>query len=398
MRIENPVWQSCGQIRKIIRLLKGKIRFVGGCVRDSLIGKMPGDIDMATQLKPPAVMGILKKHGFTVLPTGFLYGTVTVLTQSKLFPAVEITTLRRDISNDGRRPKVVYTKDWQEDALRRDFTFNALYADFDGTVYDFCGGIQDLKNGCVRFIGDPAQRVGEDYLRILRYFRFLALFETSPADPATLDACRAAGKHLSGISLDRTRRELFKLTETKNAVRGFQAMYRAGLLENYFPAAGLPILDRFLQLAPDAGLLLRLLALSVPSVESVDLLVQRWQLSKAQRKKMRHIVLFDRTKAPADYTPNDLFRLAAYFKDDAADEILSLFEAVQPGAGWAEAKERCREITLPPFRFSGSDIVDLAEKKNIKKFVEQVYEYWLSTGGQAGRAELLAYARECFKR
>lgn len=398
MRIKDPVWQSCGQIKQIVRLLKGKIRFVGGCVRDSLIGKMPEDIDMATPLKPPAVMGILKKHGFTVLPTGFLYGTVTALTGNKLFPTVEITTLRRDISNDGRRPKVVYTKDWQEDALRRDFTFNALYADFDGTVYDFCEGIQDLNNGYVRFIGDPAQRISEDYLRILRYFRFLALFETSRTDPETLDACRNAGEHLSGISLDRTRRELFKLTETKNAVRGFQAMRRAGLLENYFPAAGLPVLDRLLQLYPDAGLLIRLLALSVPSVESVDLLVQRWQLSKAQRKEMKHIVLFDRTKLPADYTTNDLFRLAVYFKDKNIDEILSLYEAVRPGAGWLEIKEKCKETVVPPFRFSGSDVMARAEKAKIKEFVAQVYEYWLSTNGNAGRNELLAYAQEHFKR
>ncbi|MBQ8347618.1 MAG: CCA tRNA nucleotidyltransferase [Alphaproteobacteria bacterium] len=397
MRIKDPVWQSCGQIKKIVRLLKGKIRFVGGCVRDSLIGKMPGDIDMATTLKPPAVMGILKKHGFTVLPTGFLYGTVTVLTQSELFPAVEITTLRRDISNDGRRPKVVYTKDWQEDALRRDFTFNALYADFDGAVYDFCEGIRDLENGRVRFIGDPARRISEDYLRILRYFRFLALFDNSP-DPETIDACRTAGEHLSGISLDRTKRELFKLTETKNAVRGFRSMHQAGLLENYFPAAGLPVLDGLLRLCPDAGLLIRLLALSVPSVESVDLLVQRWQLSKAQRKEMRHIVLFDRTKPPADYTANDLFRLAVYFKDKNIDEILSLYEAAQPGSGWTEIKEKCRETVVPPFRFSGSDVKDRAEKAKIKEFVGQVYEYWLSTNGNAGRNELLAYARKRFKR
>lgn len=272
------------------------------------------------------------------------------MTQSELFPAVEITTLRRDISNDGRRPKVVYTKDWQEDALRRDFTFNALYADFDGAVYDFCEGIRDLENGRVRFIGDPARRISEDYLRILRYFRFLALFDNSP-DPETIDACRTAGEHLSGISLDRTRRELFKLTETKNAVCGFRAMHQAGLLENYFPVAGLPVLDGLLRLCPDAGLLIRLLALSVPSVESVDLLVQRWQLSKAQRKEMKHIVLFDRTKLPADYTANDLFRLAVYFKDKNIDEILSLYEAAQPGSGWTEIKEKCKKQSSRRFAF-----------------------------------------------
>ncbi len=397
MRIENPVWKSCGQIKKIIRLLKGKVRFVGGCVRDSLIGKMPSDIDMATPLKPYVVMEILKKHGFTVLPTGFLYGTVTVLTQSKQFPAVEITTLRRDILNDGRRPKVVYTKDWQEDALRRDFTFNALYADFDGTVYDYCGGLADLKNGRVCFIGNPAQRIAEDYLRVLRYFRFLALFEKSPVDSETLNACSDASPFLSRISLDRTKRELFKLISSPNSVYGLEKMNQAGLLECYFPKADIKTLDCFLNLLPQGSFLNRLLILSGATTESVEKLIARWQMSKAERKQMLHIVLFNRNKDPADFTANDLFRFAVYFKDDDKNQVVSLFAAVSKNTNWLEIKKKTESIFIPSFRLSGSDLSDHVDRKEIKTALKCVYEYWLSTNGQADRTELLAYAKRIYE-
>lgn len=396
MRIEEPVWKSCGQIKKIVRFLKGKVRFVGGCVRDGLIGKIPSDIDMATPLKPFVVMEILKKHGFTVLPTGFLYGTVTVLTQSELFPTVEITTLRRDICNDGRRPKVVYTENWQEDALRRDFTFNALYADFDGNVYDYCDGIADLKAGRVRFIGDPALRIAEDYLRVLRYFRFLALFENSPADPETLRACRDAASFLSKLSLNRRRRELFKLISSPNAAYGLENMQRAGLLDRYFPKADIKALERFLKLSPRSDFLNRLSVLSGVTVEGVDESVARWQMSKSERKQMLHIVSFDRNKDPLDFTANDLFRFAVYFKDDDKDLILSLFAAVSDNANWLKIKEKTENILIPPFRFSGSDLIDRVDRKEIKSALMQVYEYWLSTNGQADRSELTAYAEKAF--
>ena len=398
MKIENPVWQSCPQIEKIFQALGENIRFVGGCVRDGLVGKIPSDIDMATSVLPEHVIQTLKKEGFEVIPTGVSYGTVTVLTKNKLFPCVEITTLRRDIQNDGRKPQVVYTENWQDDALRRDFTFNALYADFDGNVYDFCDGIQDLKNHVVRFIGDPDQRIQEDYLRILRYFRFLALFENARTDPSVLTVCQKNSNGLFKVSVDRARREMFLLIMAKSALQGLEAMQKSGILNRYFPFADLKIFKSFLKLKPDACLLHRLLALSGLSGQNVDLLQNNWRISKVQAKKMKHIVSFDRTKKPSEYAFNDLFRLAVYFKDKNIDEILSLYEAAQPGSGWTEIKEKCRKTVVPPFRFSGSDVKDRAEKAKIKEFVGQVYEYWLSTNGNADRNELLAYARKRFKR
>lgn len=397
MRLKNPAWKSCPEIKRIYTALRGEARFVGGCVRDGVIGKVPADIDMATPLKPAAVMGILKKRGYTVLPTGFLYGTVTVLTNNARFPTIEITTLRRDIENDGRRPKVLYTKKWEEDALRRDFTFNALYADFNGEVFDYCGGIEDLTAGRVRFIGDAAQRIAEDYLRVLRYFRFLSVLGRTDADDATLAACGAAEKGVAKISLDRTKRELFKLICAEHAEIGLSAMNRAGVLEKYFPPERLPVFDRLARIFPAAGLGARLMALNGVDADGVEKLVGRWQLSKAQRRDMLKFALFDRSKSPVAYTNNDAFRFAACFADAAA-EASALFDADEPDRGWSDLAKRVQSIVVPPFHFSGSDVAGFVDKKDIKAAVAKVREYWLSTDGTADRAALTDFFRSVFTR
>lgn len=397
MRLKNPVWKSCPEIKRIYTALRGEARFVGGCVRDGVIGKAPADIDMATPLKPAAVMGILKKRGYTVLPTGFLYGTVTALTNNPRFPTIEITTLRRDIENDGRRPKVLYTKDWEQDALRRDFTFNALYADFNGEVFDYCGGIEDLKAGRVRFIGDPALRIAEDYLRVLRYFRFLSVLGRTDADDDTLAACGAAEKGVARISLDRTKRELFKLICAERAEIGLSAMNRAGVLEQYFPPERLPVFERLARAFPTAGLNARLPALGGVDADGVEKLVGRWQLSRVQRRDMLKFALFDRSKPPADYTDNDVFRFATCF-DGCAAEALALFDADQPDRGWGGLETRVKSVVVPPFRFSGSDAAGFVDKKDIKAAVAKVREYWLSTGGTADRAALLDFFKSTLRR
>ncbi|MBR1777459.1 MAG: CCA tRNA nucleotidyltransferase [Alphaproteobacteria bacterium] len=392
MKIENPIWQTCPAVKEIIRLLKGKARLVGGCVRDSLLGKIPDDIDMATEFKPAAVIGILKKRGFTVLPTGFLYGTVTVLTKDLRFPTIEITTLRKDLRHDRRRPKVTYTKSWQEDSMRRDFTFNALYADFDGTVYDFCGGLEDLKNGRVRFIGDPAERIREDQVRILRYFRFLSVFRDEP-DMQTIEACQAVKSKLFS---ERMRREFFRLLSVPNAMYGLKIMQQAGLLKQYCSDPDLDSLERLLQIKPMAAPLLRLLVLTDLSEEAAAALADLWQLPKAPRREIMHIASFDRTKEPADYTENDFFRFALYFKAQERDLVFSLLQAKEPDRHWEKIQDNpaLNTVHSKPFRFSRTDLSENIEKNTAKKLVAQVYEYWLSTNGRAGRKELLQYAQK----
>ncbi|HVK79548.1 MAG TPA: CCA tRNA nucleotidyltransferase, partial [Verrucomicrobiae bacterium] len=162
-------------------------RFVGGCVRNTLMGREVDDIDIATQLQPDEVVAIAQKAGFAAHPTGIEHGTVTVVVKHKPF---EVTTLRRDVSTDGRRATVAFTESWEEDSQRRDFRMNALYADASGTIHDPTGGgLDDARKGRVIFIGDAHQRLSEDYLRILRFFRFNAWYARGPIDPQGLQAC-----------------------------------------------------------------------------------------------------------------------------------------------------------------------------------------------------------------
>ena len=164
-------------------------RYVGGCVRNSLIGQPVNDIDIATRLTPEQVTAALKAAGLKAVPTGIEYGTVTAVSGGKPF---EITTLRRDVATDGRRAVVAFTDDWARDAERRDFTLNSLYASRDGAIFDPTGqGVADARAGRIAFVGEPEERVREDYLRILRFFRFFAWYGHGPADAAALAACES---------------------------------------------------------------------------------------------------------------------------------------------------------------------------------------------------------------
>lgn len=394
MQISNPVWKSSPGLKKIFEALNNRVRFIGGCVRDSLIARPVSDIDLASEYTPEEVTEILKDCGFTVIPTGISFGTVTVVLKNDLFSSAEITTLRRDVKNDGRRPEVVYTKDWKEDALRRDFTFNAICADFDGTIHDLCGGLEDLKFGRVRFIGDPVQRIREDYLRILRYFRFLALFSARCADPEILAVCRAEAGGLARLSPDRTRQEMFKLVKAPNALCGLSAMAEAGLLDMYFPQADLDAFERFVSFKPRAEETFRFLALMPLTAQAVEQFAAAWKLSGKEKKKMMYITGYPRVKEPVEYTKNDIFRLAVYFKETDAETALALFEAKEPGRGWQELKESLSEVVVLPFAFSGGDVAGLVPQKQIRQTVAHVYEYWLSENGRPLRDELLEYAKK----
>lgn len=397
MRINNPVWETSPGLKKIFEALNGRVRFIGGCVRDSLIARPVSDIDLASEYRPEEVTEILENNGFTVIPTGIAFGTVTVVLKDGLFASAEITTLRRDVKNDGRRPEVIYTTNWKEDALRRDFTFNALSADFDGTVHDPCGGLEDLKFGRVRFIGNPVRRIREDYLRILRYFRFLALFSARCADPEILAVCRAESAGLARLSLDRTRQELFKLVKAPNAVCGLSAMAEAGLLERYFPKADLEAFERFVSFKPRAPEIFRFLALMPLAAEAAEHFAGAWKISRREKKKMAYIAKYPREKEPGNYTKNDIFRLAVYFKETDVETVLALFEAKEPGRGWQQLKEHLSEIVILPFAFSGGDVVGMVPEKQIRETVARVYEYWLSENGRPLRDELLAYAKKTIK-
>jgi len=222
--ISPPDWMRAAETAAVMAALSAEgalARFVGGCVRDALLGLPAKDVDIAVPLQPEDALRLLRQAGIRVVPTGLKHGTVTAIQDGRPF---EITSLRVDAETFGRHARVAFTDDWRADAGRRDFTINALYADADGTIYDPVGGLADLDAGLVRFIGDPRQRIAEDALRILRYFRFYARFNTGPPDPAALTACAADAGLVTGLSGERVREETFGILRTRRAVQAMDLM------------------------------------------------------------------------------------------------------------------------------------------------------------------------------
>ncbi len=211
----------------------GEIRFVGGCVRDALLGRLLGDHDLATTLQPQAVLDLAQALKIKAVPTGLAHGTVTLVMDGRPY---EVTTLRRDVATDGRRAEVAFTDNWQDDAARRDFTMNALYCDADGRVYDYFGGLEDAKAGRVRFIGSPQARIREDVLRILRFFRFQAHYGQNGFDPRGLTACCELKDLLPTLSRERVHHELLKLLAARSPFVVWEEMQHSGIFE----AMGLP--------------------------------------------------------------------------------------------------------------------------------------------------------------
>ena len=211
----------------------GCARFVGGCVRNSLLGQPVADIDIATTLTPDQVTEALETAGLRALPTGVDHGTVTAISGGQPY---EITTLRRDVSTDGRRAVVAFTQNWEEDAVRRDFRLNALYCDDQGRIYDPTGeGVADARAGRIVFVGDAMTRIREDYLRILRFFRFHAWYGKGEPDSAALAACKALKGMLSGRAAERTQKELLKLLEAPDPRASLRLMAATSVLSAVLP-------------------------------------------------------------------------------------------------------------------------------------------------------------------
>lgn len=276
------------ELASVLGAAAGEARLVGGAVRDTLLGIDVADVDIATSHPPETVLDRLGTAGIKAVPTGLAHGTVTAVIGGQ---PVEVTTLRRDVETDGRHAVVAFTDDWREDAARRDFTMNALYADpLTGRVHDYFGGLEDLAAGRVRFIGSPLQRIAEDHLRILRFFRFHARFGDA-IDDEGLDACVARANDLMALSRERIAAELLKLLVAKAAVPVVELMVERGIL-----AAVLPEIDekgaRRLRMlaaretaagvAPDA---IRHLAALIP-VDAAEAIGARLKLSNAQRKRL----------------------------------------------------------------------------------------------------------------
>ncbi|PKQ04172.1 MAG: CCA tRNA nucleotidyltransferase [Alphaproteobacteria bacterium HGW-Alphaproteobacteria-11] len=277
----------------------GTARIVGGAVRNALMGEPVSDIDIATTETPERVMALLTAKGIKTVPTGLDHGTVTAVTPSRHF---EITTLRADIATDGRRADVAFTGDWLTDAQRRDFTINALYCDADGTVHDPLGGAADIAARRVRFIGDAHQRIREDYLRILRFFRFHAHYGKGEPDGEALRACADERDGLKQLSGERVRDELLKIASAEAGPAAYRQMAASGILTIVLPEA--TRLDRFEKLVeiettqlfrPEADPILRLGSMLDLDQAGVSALASRLRLSNRDRDRLA-AMLTDPTK------------------------------------------------------------------------------------------------------
>lgn len=225
-------WMKAAETTAIMNALgKGQALFVGGCVRNALLGEAVDDIDIATKHTPEEVVEILTQAKVKTIPTGIDHGTITAIVDGKSF---EVTTLRKDVETDGRRAVVAFTNDWAEDAARRDFTINTLLMDIDGKVYDPLGqGLDDVRERRVVFVGQPEDRIAEDYLRILRYFRFHALYAYGEADKQALEACRAAANKIPKLSRERITQEFFKILSVEDPTKILSIMFENNILRAF---------------------------------------------------------------------------------------------------------------------------------------------------------------------
>jgi poly(A) polymerase len=337
-------------------------RAVGGVVRNALVGLPVTDIDIATPARPDAVVEACTRAGLKTIPTGIEHGTITVVSGGEPY---EVTTLRRDVETDGRRATVAFTDDWTQDAQRRDLTMNAIYCDSGGTVHDPVGGYADLLAGRVRFIGVADDRIAEDYLRILRFFRFHAQFGRGSPDAEGL-AAAVRGRHgLAILSAERVRAEMVKLMVARGATDAIDAMADCGLLPVILGSAPRPGYFRDLAAAereigspPDP--MLRLSALAIAVAEDIPRMAERWRLSNAERDALV-AVAGPETRALAALDPLSA-RQSLYWMGTAEfrRRSLLLLAAGSPNREPALGLLRLASEWLPPsFPLRGADILTL---------------------------------------
>ena len=311
-------WLRARASRKVIAALEAdgrEARFVGGCVRDGLLGRRVGDyIDLATPENPEQVIRLLGRAGLPAIPTGLAHGTVTTIADGRHF---EITTLRRDVACDGRHAEVEFTDDFEADAARRDFTINAMSCDRTGRLYDYFGGRADLAAGRVRFVGDAAARIAEDYLRSLRFFRFFAHYGRQPADAVALAACAAAAPELRRLSGERIQTEMRKLLRAEDPLPSLRLMLETGVLRHVTPGpVALERLARLIEAAPESDAMVRLAALLRPppaDPAAAGQVAERWRLSNCDAERLlaiTHEPLPELLASPAERA-RDLHRLGA---------------------------------------------------------------------------------------
>lgn len=357
-------------LNAVINALGGEARLVGGIVRDTLAGTQTKDVDLATPLTPDEVSKRLVQAGLKAVPTGIAHGTITAVADGLPF---EVTTLRRDVATDGRHAVIAFTDDWQEDAARRDFTINALYADpKTGEIFDYFDGLADLKAGVVRFIGEPLQRIAEDHLRILRFFRFNARFGKGALDQASLEACRLRANDLMALSRERIAMELLAILALPDPSAAISLMIEQGIFVPVLPEIGDgSALPRLVAREMNSGIvgdpLRRLSALLPADPVIAEGIANRLKLSNVQRKRM--IAVAQRADCDADNPRALAYQLGV---EIAQDRLLLGNGDTAPLQQWE----------LPRFPLSGGAIVarGVQAGPDVARLLQAVERQWIAEG------------------
>ena len=397
--LANESWLTAEPVQRLLTLLSagdGEARIAGGAVRNALLGEPIADIDIATTLPPWRVTELVTRAGMSVHATGLAHGTVTVVVhEADETHAFEVTTLRVDTETDGRRAKVAFTDDWVADASRRDFTINAMFCDANGTVHDPLGGYDDLVARTVRFAGDPDARITEDYLRILRFFRFHARYGTGEMDAAALKACTKHKKALSNLSGERVRTEILKLLVARNVIETIAVMDRHGIFQCAFPAElRLKPLEQMRDIDAANGLPsdgeLRLCVLVDPRKAPID----RLRLSNEQRDRILAV--------PADTSLSPrlrdserkivLYQMGADGYRDAVRCRWALSGDAIDDAGWLALLCLPGDWPVPVFPVKGRDLINrgVTPGPELGDKLQALEDWWMAAGFPDDRNEILS--------
>jgi poly(A) polymerase len=392
-RLDPQPWMDTPAVRALFESLGGAgvaARFVGGCVRNAVLGHVVDDIDVAVDRPPETVMRALAASRLKSVPTGLKHGTVTAIVGDTRF---ELTTLRRDVETDGRRAVVAFTDDWLEDAGRRDFTFNALYADADRTLYDPFDGRSDLAAGRVRFIGDADTRIAEDRLRVLRFFRFHAWYGRPPLDEAGFDACRRHAGALGSLSGERITKELLRLLAAPAPADALAAMAEARALDHWLPEYDGVARLRALIGREDRPDPLRRLASVLAAGTDATALGKRLKLSTQQALRLE--IMLARDPALDTAGGAKAWRAGIYHLGNKlyADRLLLDIDAA---GDWRSALALARSWTPPELPVSGGDALalGLAPGPRVGALVAAVERWWIDGDFSADRAACLAHLEQ----
>lgn len=412
-RIAPQAWMEAEATDAVIKAVTSEgaeARFVGGCVRDAVLGRAVKDIDIATGEPPEKVMALLQQAGIKAIPTGIAHGTVTAVIDEARF---EITTLRLDVETDGRHAKVAFTDDWTQDAARRDFTINALYLAPDGRLFDPCGGLEDLKAGRIRFVGDARARIVEDVLRLLRYFRFFAELDRPPPDAEALAACKELAGELPKLSGERIRAELMRLLIAPGAAATVEIMAAEGILPHLLPEARDIARLSALCAIEDAGDapgvspdgLRRLAIVLAVDAAGAEAVAVRLRLSNAETERLAALAAPGEDLGPgADGKAmrRRLYSLGARIFADRALIEWAGAKAADPALDAAVADGYRAQLKAadawitPVLPVKGEDILALGVEAGpeVGALLARIEEWWLDEDFQPGREACLAKLKQ----